>query len=151
MATNVITTIRFTHQYHIKKEAKTQKGFTQQIAYGDEVDGIMTLAEVPQNLRNLQEGELETITAFFIREVEKCDYVKARRVTMKEEYELNLRTKAMEQAKADAAKEAEMNQEAEKEVAAEEAFQDYLIQNKVKLGLLTEEDLENLKAAKKKN
>jgi len=96
-------------------------------------------------------GELETISKFFIREVEKCDYVKARRVTMKEEYELNLRTKAIEQAKADAAKEAEMSQEAEKEVAAEEAYQDYLLQTKVKLGLLTEEDLETLKAAKKKN
>jgi hypothetical protein len=135
----------------VKKEGKGQKGFIQHLAYGDENEGVMTLAEVPQNLRDVNLGELETISKFFIREVEKCDYVKARRVTMKEEYELNLRTKAIEQAKADAAKEAEMSQEAEKEVAAEEAYQDYLLQTKVKLGLLTEEDLETLKAAKKKN
>ncbi len=135
----------------MKKEGKGQKGFIQHLAYGDENEGVMTLAEVPQNLRDVNLGELETISKFFIREVEKCDYVKARRVTMKEEYELNLRTKAIEQAKADAAKEAEMSQEAEKEVAAEEAYQDYLLQTKVKLGLLTEEDLETLKAAKKKN
>ena len=44
-----------------------------------------------------------------------------------------------------------MNQEAEKEIQAEEAYQDYLIQTKVKLGLLTEEELEAIKAAKKKN
>jgi hypothetical protein len=135
----------------VKKEGKGQKGFIQHLAYGDENEGVMTLAEVPQNLRDVNLGELETISKFFIREVEKCDYVKARRVTMKEEYELNLRTKAIEQAKADAAKEAEMSQEAEQEVAAEEAYQDYLLQTKVKLGLLTEEDLETLKAAKKKN
>jgi len=77
----------------------------------------MTLAEVPTSLRESSSPkELETISAFFSREVEKCEYVKARRVTMKEEYEKNLREKAMEQAKADAAREAELNQEAEKEV-----------------------------------
>lgn len=149
MATNMITTIKFTHQpekedqtlksqYGIKKDPKSQKGFTQQLSYGDEIGNIY-LWDVTSNLRTIQPGELETITAFFIREVEKCDYVRARRVTMKEEFDLNLRTKLVEQAKAEAAREAEMSQVAEKEVADEEAFQDYLMQTKVKLGLLTEE------------
>jgi len=79
------------------------------LAYGDENEGVMTLAEVPSTLRErpAAENELQTIQAFFAREVEKCDYVRARRVSMKEEYELNLRVKAAEQAKADAAREAE--------------------------------------------
>jgi hypothetical protein len=44
------------------------------------------LYEVPHNLSEPLENELQTIEAFWSREVEKCDYVKARRVTMKEEW-----------------------------------------------------------------
>ena len=70
---------------------------------------------MPQNLRILQENEKETIIAFFIKENEKCNYVKTRRVTMKEEIELEARQKVMDQQKADALKEAENSAEAERE------------------------------------
>ena len=69
---------------------------------------------------------------------------------MKEEFELEARQKVMDQQKADALKEAENSAEAERETYMEDAFQAYLIDQKVKLGLITEEELEAVKAAMKK-
>ena len=42
--------------------------------------------EVPSNLVNLQEDEKRVIEEFWNTEIRKCDYVKARRVTMKEDF-----------------------------------------------------------------
>lgn len=75
------------------------------MAYGDEGEGTLYLYEVPTNLRVPQENEEQTIAGFFDKEIEKCNYVKNRRVTMKEEWDLNERNKMIEQQKADAAKE----------------------------------------------
>jgi hypothetical protein len=41
---------------------------------------------VASNLANSPEGEREAIDEFWNTEIRKCDYVKARRVTMKEEF-----------------------------------------------------------------
>jgi hypothetical protein len=45
------------------------------------------LYEVPPNIRNLQEKEVEAIEEFWDREIKKCNYVKERRVVRKEEYQ----------------------------------------------------------------
>ncbi len=56
------------------------------MAFGDENDGTLFLYEVPVNLRNMQENEEATMTAIWQREIEKCEFVKTRRVQMKEDY-----------------------------------------------------------------
>jgi hypothetical protein len=56
------------------------------MAYGDESDGTLFLYEVPSNLKNPQEREEQVIEEFWQREINKCNYVKDRRVVRKEEY-----------------------------------------------------------------
>jgi len=56
------------------------------MAYGDESDGTLFLYEVPSNLKNPQEKEESVIEEFWQREINKCNYVKERRVVRKEEY-----------------------------------------------------------------
>lgn len=69
---------------------------------------------------------------------------------MKEEFEFNERQKVIDQQKADAQRELENSEEAVREQQMEDTFQAYLIDQKVKLGLMTEEELEVVKAAMKK-
>ena len=57
------------------------------MALGEESDGTLYLSEVPNNLRNSNESELQIITNFFDREIEKCNYMKERRAIRKEEYQ----------------------------------------------------------------
>jgi hypothetical protein len=57
------------------------------MAYGDQNDGTLYLYEVPQNLSNMQEGELDAIRDFWDNELRKCEFVKERRVRMKEEWD----------------------------------------------------------------
>jgi hypothetical protein len=57
------------------------------MAYGDEQDGTLFLYEVPTNLRNTQDKEVEIIEEFWDREIKKCNYVKERRVVRKEEFQ----------------------------------------------------------------
>jgi hypothetical protein len=61
------------------------------MAYGDKGEGTLYLYEVPNNLRNAQDNEIETIKAFFDKEIEKCEFVRTRRVTMREEWDLKER------------------------------------------------------------
>jgi hypothetical protein len=56
------------------------------MAYGDEQDGTLFLYEVPNNLKNPQEKEIDIIEEFWTREINKCNYVKERRVIRKEEF-----------------------------------------------------------------
>jgi hypothetical protein len=65
---------------------KTKKKQKQYMAYGDQLDGTLFLYEVPGNLANPAEDEQKNIEEFWAIEMEKCDYVRDRRVTMKEEF-----------------------------------------------------------------
>ena len=56
------------------------------MAYGEETEGTLNLQEVAVNLRQPQENEEEGIKMFWDKEVEKCDYVKERRVRMREQW-----------------------------------------------------------------
>lgn len=42
------------------------------MALGEEDDGTLYLSEVPNNLRNQGENELQLMTKFWEREIEKC-------------------------------------------------------------------------------
>ena len=78
-ATSAITFFKFQYFKHEDKK--------QYIAYGDESDGTLFLYEVPANLKNPQEKEEQVIEEFWQREINKCNYVKERRVVRKEEYQ----------------------------------------------------------------
>lgn len=56
------------------------------MAYGDEQDGTLFLYEVPSNLKAAQDREDQVIDKFWQREINKCNYVKERRVVRKEEF-----------------------------------------------------------------
>jgi len=57
------------------------------MACGDDTEGTTTLYEVPSNLKNPQEKEEQLIDDFWRREINKCNYVKERRVVRKEEFQ----------------------------------------------------------------
>jgi len=137
-ATSAITYFKI----QVMKEDRKTKQRKQYMAYGDQTEGTLYLYEVPHNLAEPLENELQTIDAFWTREVEKCDYVKARRVTMKEEWQENETKKAVAAALAEAEKDKLEDAEVEKELAEEEAYQELLLQMKVKLGLLNEDELD---------
>ena len=73
------------------------------MAYGDEADGTLNLQEVSTNLKNPQENEEQEIRKFWDNEVVKCNYVKERRVTMREQWHEKVKAeeirKALEEAK----------------------------------------------------
>lgn len=56
------------------------------MAYGDDSEGTLFLYEVPSNLKTAQEKEEQIIDDFWQREINKCNYVKERRVVRKEEF-----------------------------------------------------------------
>lgn len=85
------------------------------MAYGDQTEGTLYLYEVPGNLANPQDEELSAITEFWDTEIKKCDYVKARRVVMKEEFQAAETAKAIAAAKLEAEKDKLEDADAEKE------------------------------------
>jgi WD40 repeat protein len=81
VATSPITYFRFQIMKDKKKKSK------QYMAYGDQTEGTLYLTAVAHNLaHSASEGEREAINEFWNTEIRKCDYVKARRVTMKEDF-----------------------------------------------------------------
>jgi len=127
IATNPITTFKF---QHIPDPTGKGKHRTQYMAYGDKGEGTLYLYEVPNNLRNAQDNEVETIKAFFDKEIEKCEFIRTRRVTMREEWDTKERQKMIAQAKAEAEKEQAEDAEQEREMAEEAAYQEYLLVTK---------------------
>jgi len=69
---------------------------------------------------------------------------------MKEDWTVNETNKAVAAAAAEAEKDKLDDAEVEKELAEEDSYQEMLLQMKVKLGLLTEEELDTLQQARKK-
>ncbi len=80
LASQTITYFKFQPRY------EGQKKGNQLMAYGDEADGTLNLQEVAANLRTPQENEESEIQNFWDNEVVKCNYVKERRVTMREQW-----------------------------------------------------------------
>ena len=57
------------------------------MAYGDENLGTLYLLEVHSNMRQPLDNEKENIESFWAREMEKCEYVKDRRIAMRADFE----------------------------------------------------------------
>jgi len=98
------------------------------------------LYEVPGNLAIPQEDEINTIKEFWNTEIAKCEFVKTRRVVMKEEYQAAETAKSIAAALAEAEKDKLESADAEKEIVEEEAYQSAILQMQLKVGLLTEEE-----------
>lgn len=109
------------------------------MAYGDQTEGTLYLYEVPANLANMQDDELNTIKEFWDTEIRKCDYVRDRRVQMKEDYETEQQRLSKEAAKAEEEKAKNEDADNEKEAAEEDVYQDNLLIMKHKLGLINDE------------
>jgi hypothetical protein len=140
-----ITYFRF---QNIKDRQKRKQ--KQYMAYGDMCEGTLTMYEVPANLANMQDDELKTIQEFWDTEISKCDYVRDRRVQMKEDYEAEQQRLSKEAAKAEEEKTKNEDADNEKELAEEDLYQDNLLIMKHKLQLITDEQLEELQTERKK-
>jgi hypothetical protein len=92
------------------------------MAYGDQTEGTLYLYEVPGNLANPQDDEVNSIKEFWDTEIKKCDYVKTRRVVMKEEFQAGETAKSIALAAAEAEKEKLESADAEKELLEEDSY-----------------------------
>lgn len=120
------------------------------MAYGDQTEGTLYLYEVPSNLANMQDDELNAIQEFWDTEIRKCDYVAARRIQMKEDWQAEETRKAVENAKREAEKDKLEDADNEKEQAEEDAYQELLLKRKLEFQLITEEEFEAQQAERKK-
>jgi len=145
LASSPITYFRFQHV----KDQKKRK-MKQFMAYGDQTEGTLYLYDVPGNLSNMQDDELNAIQEFWDTEIRKCDYVRDRRIQMKEDWQAEETRKAIEAAKREAEKDKLEDADQEKELAEEDAYQDKLIQMKFTLGLINEEELDAIQQERKK-
>jgi len=119
IATSTITYFKF---QHIKEQNKKKKQTKQYLAYGDESEGTLYLCEVPHNLRVKQDREEDTISNFWLNEIQKCDYVSDRKGTMREEWQERQKADDLKKALEEQAKDALENAELEKELAEEDAY-----------------------------
>lgn len=114
----------------------------QYMAYGDKESGTFFLYEVPISLKNKQENEEKIIDALWNREIEKCQYVVKQRAEKQEYYQLLKAEADKKKAEEEQAKEKSLEMIEQKEMEAEEAYQDQLLAAKVALELMTPEELE---------
>lgn len=145
LASSPITYFRF----QVIKDRQKRK-LKQYMAYGDQTEGTLYLYEVPANLANMQDDELNAIKEFWDTEIRKCDYVRDRRVQMKEDYETEQQRLSKEAAKAEEEKAKNEDADNEKEAAEEDVYQDNLLIMKHKLLLINDEKLEELQTERKK-
>mmetsp|Transcript_47835 Transcript_47835/g.63239 ORF Transcript_47835/g.63239 Transcript_47835/m.63239 type:complete len:123 (+) Transcript_47835:1927-2295(+) len=120
------------------------------MAYGDEADGTLNLQEVAVNLRQPQENEEDEIRNFWNNEVVKCNYVKERRTTMREQWLEKVKQEEIKKAIEEAKREEGPDVEREKEDKEEMAYEALLLTMKTKLNLITQEQLEAMQAQAKK-
>ena len=132
--------------FKIQQKDKKSASKSYQMAYGDENEGSLNLLEVPVNLRNPVENEEEEIRNFWDNEVVKCNFVKERRVTMREQWHEQVKAAEIKRAIEEAKREQGEEVELEREEKEEAAYQELLLTMKTKLGLLTPEQLEALQA-----
>lgn len=145
LASQAITYFKFQPRYEGANASRTQL-----MAYGDEADGTLNLQEVAVNLRQPQENEESEIRNFWDNEVVKCNYVKERRVTMREGYMKKVQREELKKALEEAKREEGADVERDKEEKEEIAYEALLLTMKTRLGLISQEKLEELQAQAKK-
>jgi phosphoenolpyruvate-protein kinase (PTS system EI component) len=122
------------------------------MAFGDEKEGTLYLWEVPNHLRTKQHDEEENIDKFWDREVSKCMFITRQREEKKEEWAQAKANAERKRALEDAAKEVSEETKLQKEEEKEDEYQMYLLIVKNKLKLITDEELaEEIAKKKKKN
>ena len=100
---------------------------SQFMAYGDETEGTLFLYEVPGNLSKPFENEESHIANFWDKEIQKCRYVKERRVTMREEWNEQQKAEDIKRAMEEAKKESAEDAELEKELSEEAEYEELLL------------------------
>lgn len=143
LSANVITYFKF--QYNKHKDGK------QYLGYGDDYDGNFFLFDVPNNLKKPMDNELNNIKDFWKREIDKCTYVKARREARKLQWQELQRLDEIKKAKDEQEREMARDLEAQQEEESEDSYQNTLMKFKVELGMMTEEEFENIIKEKAKN
>jgi len=121
IATSAITYFKF--QYLQNRDKK----MSQFMAYGDETEGTLFLYEVPGNLSKPFENEESHIANFWDKEIQKCRYVKERRVTMREEWNEQQKAEDIKRAMEEAKKESAEDAELEKELSEEAEYEELLL------------------------
>ena len=81
----------------------------------------------------------------------KCNYVKERRVTLREQWQESQKQIEIKKAIEEAKREQGQEVEDEREEKEEAAYQELLLTMRAKLNLISNEELERLQADKKKN
>ena len=140
-------------------EKKGKKGSKERVieymAYGElseQKQASCTLTEVPPNLSKPQENEKEIIQRFWEREQEKCEYVKERKGVIQAEVDEKAKFEAIRKAKEEATKDLPADAEKEEWERDNELYLDMFYMTKAKLGLIKEEELDDImkKRGKKK-
>ena len=123
----------------------------QHIGFGDDSEGTLFLFNVPSNLRVPQSEEVENMTNFWQREIAKCQYqIKRKKVRDEEKAKFEQARALEEAAKGDDITNPDAeDEELAAEMEEEESYQDFLIGHKAAMGLISEEELEKIKEAKK--
>ena len=96
------------------------------------------------NLRQPQENEVAGIREFWDKEVEKCNYVKARRTTMREQWDQKVKQEEFKKALEEAKREQGEEVEREREEKEEMAYQELRLTMRSKLNMITQDELEAL-------
>lgn len=122
----------------------------QYMAYGDKDNGTLFLNEVPTNLKNIQENEEENIDKFWSQEIKKCLFVVEQRERKKEEFNNDKQEAEKAKAMAEAQKEVSQDVLDQRENDQEDNYQDMLLKKKAEFKLITDEELAQLQAKRKK-
>ena len=77
------------------------------------------------------------IEEFWQREIDKCNYVKDRRVIRKEEYQEQLKADEIKRALEEAAKDQLEDHELQKELEQEAAYQELLLSYRVEFNMIS--------------
>ena len=123
------------------------------MAYGEFETGNLNLCEIPNNLAKEQgSNETEVIRKFWEREYEKCKYVAERKVQIAKDLDDKQKEEIKRKIKEDALKDHTEDQIREEMENENEKYQDILLITKLKLGMVTQEEVDeiNKKKGKKK-
>ena len=123
------------------------------MAYGEFETGNLNLCEIPNNLAKEQgSNETEVIRKFWEREYEKCKYVAQRKVQIAKDLDDKQKQEIQRKIKEDALKDHTEDQIREEMENENEKYQDILLITKLKLGMVTQEEVDeiNKKKGKKK-
>jgi hypothetical protein len=122
------------------------------MSYGEFETGNLNLCEVPLNLSKEQDKEQEIIRAFWEREMEKCQYVKKRKLQIQKQIDEKVKQEAIRRAEEEKHKDKNEEQEREEMELENEKYIDMLYMTKAKLGMMSQDEVDEIlkKRAKKK-